>query len=385
LPKVPVPDTNELAGVDIISAAVNRTSTNSTNTRPSAAPTAPLTPGLAEPCGIISSVIAALPTGARKIVPAELGLQCLQSVPLDKQGNVELIEDLKLYLAWQSNLAYLKNPPSDYTEEAVDLMGELDRVLKSLQSGDYQNEYDFQLDLNSLFNRAYDNHLAFQPDILASAMQFQRPPGTELASVSLDGKKLPEIFAFRDLELAANDTSFKPSPVRKINGQGVEDYLQSVAVQAGFHDADSRWNALFPNQAITASGVTFLGSFRAGQYQGPNTTLEFANGTITTAMNVAAVFGNFTGVDSGQAFFNKFCQGLAEPVSTPTPAAQSKDATDPAPSHVGYPSAVLVHPNLSLGGYHLSDPGYEASLKWYLVTNKTNSLLGCRRSQHSLV
>lgn len=177
---------------------------------------------------------------------------------------------------------------------------------KQLNADGYRNEYAFQLDLNNLFNRAYDNHLAWQPDILAGVMQFQRPAGTELVSVSMDGVALHEIYSYGDLTVAQKSTTFKPSPVRSINGQGVEEYLKTVAPQADFHDADTRWNALFPSQSLIASGVTYLGSFRTGRYQGPNTTISFANGTTQSSMNLAVVFGNFSGVDSGSSFFEKF-------------------------------------------------------------------------------
>jgi hypothetical protein len=97
--------------------AVNSTSSLPAFTTPT--PTVPATPGLAEPCAIISSVIKAMPSDARKVVPAELGMRCLESVPLDKAGNIKLIDELKLYLTWQSNLAYIKNPPPEYTEDPV--------------------------------------------------------------------------------------------------------------------------------------------------------------------------------------------------------------------------------------------------------------------------
>ncbi|KAF2797233.1 hypothetical protein K505DRAFT_269916 [Melanomma pulvis-pyrius CBS 109.77] len=349
----------EVVATDLMAATDNTTATNSTQASPSAAPTAPSTPGLAEPCAVISSAIQAMPSGARKVVPAELGMLCLESVPVDKDGNIQLIDDLKLYLQWQSNLAYLKNPPPTYTEDPVDILGEMESMQKQLSSGGYQSEYEFQLDLNTLFNRAYDNHLAWQPDILSGVMQFQRPPGTELVSVSADGVALPEIYSYRDLALAQNDSSFKPSPVRTINGQGVEEYLDTVAPQADFHDADTRWNALFPSQSLIASGVTFLGSFRTGKYVGPNTTMSFANGTTRSSMNLAVVFANFTGVDSGPAFFSKFCTG-PQPTTTAAAAASTASSTATAqPSHTGYPKAILLHPNLSVGGYYLNGSGYE--------------------------
>jgi hypothetical protein len=374
-------DINEVAISDLVVAADNGTqASNGTQApRPSTAPTAPSTPGLAEPCAVVSSAVMALPSGTRKVVPAELAVQCLRSVPLDRDGNVKLIDDLKVYVQWQSNLAFLKNPPPEYTEQPVDLIGEMESMQKQLSAGGYSNEYDFQLDLNQLFNRAYDNHLTWQPDILAGVMQFQRPAGTELVSVSSDGNELPEIFAYRDLELAKNNTSFQPSPLRTINGEGVEEYLQKVAVQADFHDADTRWNALFPSQTLIASGTTFLGSFRTGMYQGPNTTFSFANGTTKSQMNLAVVFANFNGVDSGPAFFRKFCSG---PQPTPSPTASSVPSPTTnvtstriaTPSHIGYPNAVLLNPNLAVGGYHINDTGYDVS-----YTRRTVAIVNDRR------
>lgn len=365
VPKGPGMDMEELAIVDVVSAVAGNTTMSTNSTRPSQSVPGIIapTPALAEPCAVVSSAIQALPAGARPIIPAQLGLQCLQSVPLDKEGNVKLIDDLKLFLAWQSNLAFLKNPPAEYTEEPVDVIGEMTSMQQQLQADGYRSEYEFQMDLMTLFNRAYDNHLSWQPDIMAGVMQFQRPAGTELVSVSSDGNALPEIFAYRDLEIAKNDNSFRPSPIRTINGQGVEEYLQTVAIQADFHDADTRWNALFPSQSLIASGVTFLGSFRTGLYQGPNTTIAFGNGTAKSWMNVAVVIGNFSGVDSGTAFFNKFCRGpLPTPVAVPsntTAPPRTSPSSRPAPSHTGYPKAVLLNPNLSLGGYYLNESGYD--------------------------
>ncbi|CAI6339074.1 unnamed protein product [Periconia digitata] len=334
---------------------------------PTAAPTLPSTPGLAEPCAVVSSAVKAIPSGSRKIIPAELGIQCLRSVPLDKQGNVQLLEDLKIYIQWQSNLAYLKNPPAEYTESPVDLMAEIESMKRQLSDNGYNNEYEFQLDLNRLFNRAYDNHLTWQPDILASVMQFQRPVGSELVSVSSDGNALPEIFSYQDILLAKKDPSFKPSPVRTINDEGVVEYLRKVAIQAGFHDADTRWNALFPSQPLIASGMTYLGSFRTGQYSSPNTTMSFVNGTTKSSLNLAVVLKDFDGVNNGDTFFKKFCSGpttastTATPTSSarPTSTSSSSSIQTPEPSHTGYPKPIIINPNLSVGGYFLNDTGYD--------------------------
>ncbi|KAF1828840.1 hypothetical protein BDW02DRAFT_593007 [Decorospora gaudefroyi] len=367
VPDYPDLDMNEVmtqADVDLMMAAAE-SSTSASNTSQTNNSTTPSSASSGrEPCAVVSSALAAMPSGARKVVPAELGVQCLRSVPLDKDGNVQLIDDIKLFVKWQSNVAYIKDPPQGYTEEPVDIMGELDSMQKQVAAGGFNTEYDFQLQMLDLFNRAYDNHFAYQPDILASAMQFQRPPGSELVSVSSDGKALPEVYTYRDIQKANNDSSFTPSPVKMINGMNVQEYLANASTASDFHDADTRWNALFPSQALLASGTTFLGSFRTGQYQGPNTTLQFANGTTWSQMNIAVVFGNFTDVNSGPAFFQRFCTGPQPVVEAPATPTENSTRTatptaTPEPSHIGYPKAELINPNLAVGGYFLNGSGYE--------------------------
>lgn len=371
VPDYPDLDMNEVmtqADVDLMMAAAVENSTTASGSEGALNSSTPssASPGQ-EPCAVVSMAIAALPSGARPVVPAELGVKCLQSVPLDKEGNVKLIDDLKVMVKWQSNVAYLKNPPKEYTEEPVDIIGELDTMQKQVAAGNFKTEYDFQLKMLNLFTKAYDNHFAYQPDILASAMQFQRPTGSELVSVSSDGVALPEIYTYRDVVKANNDSSFKPSPVKMINGMSAQSYLANVSADSDFHDADTRWNALFPSQALLASGTTFLGSFRTGQYQGPNTTMEFANGTTWSSMNVAVVFGNFTGVDSGKAFFQRFCTGPKPVSAAPAPSPTSNSTrtvtptATPSPSHIGYPKAELINSNLAVGGYYLNGAGYEVS------------------------
>jgi hypothetical protein len=364
VPDYPDLDMNEVmtqADVDVMVAAAENDSMIAATAQSSSAATS-ATSGQ-EPCAVISSALAALPSGARPIVPAELGVRCLQSVPLDKDGDMKLVDDMKLFVKWQSNIAYLKDPPTGYTEKPVDVMGELDRMKSQLSSGGFRTEYDFQMKMMTLFDSAYDNHFAWQPDILASAIQFQRPPGTELVSVSTDGMAVPEIFVYRDVIKANNDTSFKPSAVKMIDGMSAQNYLTNASASGDFHDADTRWNAMFPSQALIASGLTFLGAFRTGMYTGqPNTTMQFANGTMLSMTNLAVVFGNFTNVNNGQDFFRRFCSG-PQPVpqaparpSTPTNGSQS---AAPAPSHIGYPKAVMINPNLAVGGYYINGAGYE--------------------------
>lgn len=367
IPEFPDLSMEEIMNVgdfDFAGPALEETISASASTK-ATDPTSSASGAIQEPCAAISQMIAASPAGSRPIVPAELGVRCLQSVPLDRTGNVQLIQDLKVYVKWQSNIAYLKTPPPGYNEQPVDIMGELDTMQRQLGMGNFKTEYDFQMQLMDMFTRAYDNHFVWQSDILASAIQFQRPPGTELISLSTDGIAMPDIYTYRDVLKANNDSSFKPSPVRTINGVDVQTFLTNASAEGDFHDIDTRFNALFPSQALIASGTNFLGSFRTGMYPGPNTTFQFANGTTFSMPNLAVVVGNFTGVNSGQTFFQKFCSGPQSAQQTaPTPSGNRTAAGTPViptPSHIGYPKAVLLNPNLSVGGYYLTGTGYEVN------------------------
>lgn len=365
VPNYPELDMNEVmtqADVDEMVAAAEDTTTASTTALSTNSTTPSGTIGQ-EPCAVVSSAISALPSGARPVIPAELGARCLQSVPLDKDGNMRLIDDMKLFVKWQSNVAYLKNPPQEYKEKPVDIMGELDNMKSELAAESFRSEYDFQMKMMDLFSSAYDNHFAWQPDILTSAIQFQRPPGTELVSTSADGVAMPEIFVYQDILKANNDTPFKPSTVSMVDGMSAKDFLVNASTLGDFHDADTRWNAMFPSQPLIASGTTFLGAFRTGMYTGqPNTTMQFANGSTFSIPNIAIAFGNFTGVNSGRAFFEKFCSGPQPVVQAPAqPASPAGDSAEdaPSPSHIGYPKAELLNPNLAVGGYYIGGKNYE--------------------------
>lgn len=63
-----------------------------------------------EPCSVISSLLAALESA----LPAETALVYLNSVPVDVEGDSQLIDELKIAWKWQSEVSRLKNPPEDW-------------------------------------------------------------------------------------------------------------------------------------------------------------------------------------------------------------------------------------------------------------------------------
>jgi hypothetical protein len=158
------------------------------------------------PCESVSSMsadfVSLYPSATAALVPAQVAEDCLKSVPIDKEEDLALIEELKNYLSWQSNLAYLIDPPQGYTEERIDIMAEIEKVKDGLQNDKYQDEYSVQFDISTAFTKAYDFHLAWQADIL-NVFRFRRGnigrgllDEFALISVSKDGKELPKLYNY---------------------------------------------------------------------------------------------------------------------------------------------------------------------------------------------
>lgn len=141
-------------------------------------------------------------------VPADLAIACLNSVPLQKEENKLLIQEMKLYLMWQSTVSYLKTPPEGYTGDAVDIIASMDDIARKLDNDEYSNEFEFQQALFLAIRGAYDFHLVWMPDIF-SVFLFQRGnvfTGEEFAlvSASADGTALPQLYNYCKSSAPAN-------------------------------------------------------------------------------------------------------------------------------------------------------------------------------------
>jgi len=283
---------------------------------------------------------------------------------VDVAGDIQQIEELKAYLQWQTTFTYLSNPPAGYTEKPVDILGGLDLIAQKVKNGSYTSEWAVQSDISSLLNQAYDNHLIFISD-MAVVIAFER--NHSLVSISKDGIALPELYIYEDIMKTQNGEKFNPSSIKTINGQNATSYVSNLALQATFHDADTRFNAMFPNQALTSIGEASLVSFQMGQYDGPSTSYVFSNGSTLDSPNLAIVRKSFDGVDSGESFFSSFCQGptssaaatAAPSAASSTAATSSTAAASSTPSATGYPKPVIIHSGLVIGGYFINETGFE--------------------------
>ncbi|KAK2778497.1 peptidase s41 family protein [Colletotrichum kahawae] len=324
--------------------------------------TSVVTPTGAACSAVSASWAAQLAATATPTVEAKLAYDCINSAPLNKAAALKFIDELKPYLEWQSDLAFLKDPPADYFFPPHDLFGALDKVRAGIEADQYPNEYSWQQDMFiNVFGPGHDGHLYVYSDILTNAIEWQRPYG--LVSISEDGSSTPVIKIYEDI-ISTPDTA---SALKLINGVDAVKFIGDLIFKVtGNQDADSAYNSMFYEKAYRAVGGT--GYFKRGGrtryvYPGEATSFTFENGTSVELSNVARLKGNWTGVVDGTTFFKKFAPGAvaakeAAPTTSATPTTSAAPAA--APTGVpGYPAPVVISSDEIVSGYFIDQPGFE--------------------------
>ncbi|CAG8953320.1 hypothetical protein HYFRA_00003528 [Hymenoscyphus fraxineus] len=319
------------------------------------------------PCAIISKR-SSLSASGIPTVPAKTAYDCLNSVPLNPQAATDLVNAILPYIEWQSDIAYLKDPPTSYKMPAIDLWQSFNDILQGIKNGEFANEYEFQVKLFSTFNLAHDGHFRFAPDLM-SKIQFRRR--VQLVSVSRDGVELPRIyvkgkFHIQSLPLQSNDiasllknATTSVSPITKINSEDAVQYLENLSQLGFLQDPDALYNTMFYELAMDAqydklrySGY-FAGSGRGGMiYAGTETSIEFSNGTERTYENYAEIYGNWKGVVDGPSAYDKFCTGPK--AYDPADDEDFVIGRDTGYAH-GYPVPKGISSDKQISGYFLDD------------------------------
>ncbi|KAL1962724.1 hypothetical protein VTN77DRAFT_9268 [Rasamsonia byssochlamydoides] len=315
-----------------------------------AAPTGTATACAEVRSSVISTSHAAIPT-----VSGQLGYDCLQSVPLDAKGALDMLDSIFPYVKWQTDVSYLKNPPPSYLSPAVDIWAELYGVYDKVNNSAYAGEYEFEADLFQTFNLAKDGHFRFLPDLLTLAMTFSRNVG--LVSVSLNGTDLPQIYVHSDINalVASKAGNFTPSPVTSINGQDAVAFLNDWAQLGVLQDPDAGYNSLFFSKPFAATSSAWQGYFAGSErfgyiWPGNQTEIGFQNGTTRTYPTIARVIGGFNGITDGESMYQRFCTGATRTTNKPAVASASATST-PVP---GYPAPVVVSSDHVISGYFLN-------------------------------
>ncbi|KUJ18450.1 uncharacterized protein LY89DRAFT_615243 [Mollisia scopiformis] len=315
-------------------------------------------------CAVVSSSASAFLAISPKATPtveAQLGYDCLASVPLHAQRAKDLVEAMLPFVQWQTTIEYLKSPPEGYTEPAVDLPSGFAAVIANISSGVYQTEYEFQVQLWKVVNSAHDGHFRFLPDLLSKAIAFRRP--FPLVSVSFDGISSPKVYSYYDV-IASQSSGIVPSALASIEGDEASEYIEKLSQLGALNDPDASYNSMFFSPAFAAESPGWQGYFAGSGrfswiYPGPNTTITFANGTAFTVFNKAAVIGDFSGVTDGNSFYQKFCMGTptttvnSTTTSVATPSTTSSATSTAVVSAIGYPLPVVISSDQQVSGYYL--------------------------------
>ena len=203
------------------------------------------------PCQSVSSMSVAFtsmfPKATQALVPAQVAAACLKSVPINKAEDLALIKEMKLYINWQSSVAYISNPPKGDTSGRVDTLGTIAKITSDLQNDKYTDEYSLQFDLATVMVRSYDFHFNWIPDI-TQIFQFRRGnvgrgllDEFAVVSVSSDGKSLPKLYNYYDMIVGVQQ-GWTASAISQINNKSAEDYIQNWSLNQPYHEDHARYN-----------------------------------------------------------------------------------------------------------------------------------------------
>ncbi|KAF9871421.1 peptidase S41 family protein [Colletotrichum karsti] len=290
-------------------------------------------------------------------VPAQLAFDCLQSVPNKPQPAKDLIKSLKAYVQWQSTLSWLKNPPASYMLPPTDIEGGLDRIGEKAGNGGFKSEYEFQLEIFQLFASAHDGHFAFRGDIF-KGFSFRNNLAADIVSVSRDGIEVPKLYHLKQL-----DTNASAPAIIRINGRDAATLISDLNLKfSGYQDPDSQWNSGFKFYASNESALTVAASLA---FQGPKVTITYDDGTERSEDSFAIIRtgANFTGINSGEDFYKKFCNPDSQPKGNGTKPDAPKTSSPPPPPQPtiqGYPWPVVRDSGANTtSGYFLNGTGYD--------------------------
>lgn len=287
---------------------------------------------------------------------------CLTSVPFDPAVASRFIDYLNTTFLFQSTLAYLKNPPQEYQQPAVDLLQGLQLIQQNITAGYYTNEYAFEADLQILLYSTHDAHVALSAGVL-SAFSFASP--LAISSVSVDGKQLPKIYVTDDI-IQSPQQGWQLSAIQSINGENVTDYLTKFAAlnSAGTLEPHADWNQLMTSPAMDIQGSVSVFAGAATFYPGDNLTFTFENGTELDYYWVAIYDNpNPTGpLTTGGDFYNYYVLGLLpasynesetfNPAYAPDPSNSQNSSLNSwsDDSYGAYPNPDVYQEDLSIAG-----------------------------------
>ncbi|KAL9949451.1 hypothetical protein D7B24_003819 [Verticillium nonalfalfae] len=284
------------------------------------------------------------------LVRPSIAYECLRSIAVDTERDIALLEYLEPWLEFQSTVGILADPPEGYMYPGVDILGGFSNMTNMLRNGDYDNQYDFIVDLFRLINvKPREGHLSYTPALI-SAVQFATP--AVFISISEDGTSLPSIYLYDDY-LQSQSQGYDAAEVVSFDGTPIFDWLQQRGVDNDRNqDPDASWNSQLYSAALDNIGVSAASTIFAHGNLTDQSTIVFGNNTEVSFNNVAVLVGDFSNISSGEDVHNRFEVpdrfGNAESSPFTKLAKRQSDGFD----NVGYPDPFVIHEDGYISGYH---------------------------------
>ncbi|KAH7327405.1 hypothetical protein BKA65DRAFT_66958 [Rhexocercosporidium sp. MPI-PUGE-AT-0058] len=357
-----------------------------TNAAPSRKSTASLTKREAQPqstaCGDI------VRDASVNQFPASKVYECLTSVPFNPAVASRFLKYYKDSTQFQSTLAYLKSPPASYLQPPVDLLAGLEVIQTRIDTGAFENQYEFEATLQRLIYAAHDDHFDIAWGITGV---FAFGTRYRIVSVSEDGIELPQVYVASDIFQSQQDGGvWKPSPIVTLDGEDATKYLTRFAAEnsIGGRESHTDWQQLMSSPAQVIQGIPSVWGGGATFYPGEKLVIGFKNDSkVTTEWQGIFLGDSETGaLETGGDFYNSFVLGYWPASYDPEPAPETEEeeeeeqedesaastqpvatptsTTIPTPtgwSNGAYPSPDIAQENLGylgggfLSGYYLPD------------------------------
>ncbi|EEP82090.1 predicted protein [Uncinocarpus reesii 1704] len=228
--------------------------------------------------------------------------------------------------------------------------------------------------MNSLVISVHDGHFNLQLDAL-NVFTFRRTEIGPILSLSIDGKKLPKVYAYRDLQRKPSK-NWNPSAIKSIDGKDAVSWLRQLSYSGTSQDPDALYNSLFFNYPGSVDGSYGLFYAAVGLYTGPQIDIEFENGTKKEYQNRAFFHLDFDGVKDGDTFYEKFCSGDLEQA----PLLKKREVellkrSGPGSPRPQFPDPVVELSDGTIAGYHLGDSDLAVlSVSSFLPTELDNDV-----------
>lgn len=255
-------------------------------------------------------------------------LECLVSVPFNKDVALRFIDYYNTTMQFQSTFSYLRNPPPTYQQPPVDFAHQLENIKTNVTSGYYRNQYAFEADIQHLVQSLHDDHVSLVGGALSA---FSFGSSIPLMTLSVDGVKIPEVYFRHDVQ---KHLQYPISPIAQINGEDAIDFLGRFAALNAYGSLEPHgdWNKIMYNPVQDILGMYDVFSMNAPFFPGDSLNFTMANGTVFTTF-WTALYTNpeFTGpLTTGGDYYNYFVLGLlpASYNEVPLPCAWETNSTD---------------------------------------------------------